>query len=353
MNYRTKRVAVLGLLIALEIILSRLLSISIPPVNTLFKISFSFIPVVLAAEFYGPLWAGAMAAIADVLGTLMFEGGEFFPGFTLTAFLVGVVFGLFIYERPFKLSIELTAASIVQLGLHLGLDSLWLYIMYGESSLALLPARAVKSVVMIAVEVGVMWAMSGFTHSQYESIERETLAWYRSQARSFFDGAPDKRARMSEAVTKNVRALPAYQSAKTVFCFVGTQRELDTSALIDGALAEGKTVCVPLTQSGGDMTARRITGRGELLPGRLGILEPPGSSELVRKEDIDLALVPASACDRAHARVGKGGGYYDRYLTGAAMKKIALCPSGLVRRRLAVNERDVVMDGVVTEKGFF
>ncbi|MEA4911752.1 MAG: 5-formyltetrahydrofolate cyclo-ligase [Oscillospiraceae bacterium] len=353
MKYRTKRVAVLGMLLALEVLLSRILSINIPPVNTLFKISFAFIPIVLAAEFYGPLWAGAMAAAADIVGTLIFEGGEFFFGFTLTAFLEGLVFGLFLYARPFRLRNELAAASIVQLALVLGLDSLWLWMLYRDSSLIFLPARAIRSAVMIAVEVFVMWLLSDFTHRQYESIARDKRGYYRDRARRFFAGRAEKRDAASAAVVQRALALPAYRRAGTIFCFVGTDRELDTAPLIDRALADGKTVCVPLTAAAGEMTARRIASRAALQPGRFGIAEPSPDSAVVPPEAIDLAFVPASACDRAHARIGKGGGYYDRYLAGTAMEKVALCPAGLVYRRLALGETDIPMDIVVTEKGVF
>ena len=87
MKYNIKRIATLGLLIAMEVVLSRFLSIATP----ILKISLAFIPVVAAAILYGPVWAGSVAALGDLLGALLFPIGVYFPGFTVTAFISGMV----------------------------------------------------------------------------------------------------------------------------------------------------------------------------------------------------------------------------------------------------------------------
>lgn len=66
-------------LIALEVILSRFLSIATPVV----KIGFGFVPIAVCAMLYGPIWAGAAGALADFLGATLFPIGAYFPGFTL------------------------------------------------------------------------------------------------------------------------------------------------------------------------------------------------------------------------------------------------------------------------------
>ncbi len=350
MKYKTRRVVILGVLVALEVVLSRLLSINIPPANAVFKISFAFVPVVLAAEFYGPLWAGAAAALADVIGALLFPSGAFFPGFTLTAFLVGATFGLFLYNRPFRLGNELAAACVIQIFWHFGLDSFWLWLMYKDAAVAMLPWRAVKCAVMIVVEVLASVAVTRLAHGLHESVLRDKRAWYRERARGCFANAPDARAWVSAQIARRALATPEYAAARTVFCFAGVEREIDTAAIIDAALADGKRVCVPLTGSAGTMTARAITSREQLQKGRFGLLEPSADRPVVPKEEIDIAFVPASACGRDHARIGKGGGYYDLYLDGTGMKKLALCPSRLLYRRLETTEHDVPMDAVLTEK---
>ena len=70
-------ISMIGVLVALEIVLSRF---TIHTWNL--KIGFSFVPVVVAAIFYGPLAAGLVGAIGDILSAVLFPVGAFFPGFT-------------------------------------------------------------------------------------------------------------------------------------------------------------------------------------------------------------------------------------------------------------------------------
>ena len=94
MKINIKRIAVVGLLLALEIILSRFCSYSVW--NS--KIGFAFIPVVICAMLYGPVYSAILSGLADFLGAILFPIGAYFPGFTLTATLIGAVFGLFLYS---------------------------------------------------------------------------------------------------------------------------------------------------------------------------------------------------------------------------------------------------------------
>ena len=94
-GFSTRVLTTLALLTALEIVLSRFLSIN--AWNT--KIGFSFVPIVAAAILYGPAAAGIVGALGDFIGAILFPIGAYFPGFTLTAFLTGCVFGLFLHRK--------------------------------------------------------------------------------------------------------------------------------------------------------------------------------------------------------------------------------------------------------------
>jgi 5,10-methenyltetrahydrofolate synthetase len=344
--YNIKRIAVLGLLVALEIVLSRFVSISTP----MLKISFAFAPVMIAAMLYGPLWAAAAGALADFIGATFFPIGAYFPGFTLTAALTGAVFGLFLRERP-TLTRSIAAAGTVCLALRMGLDTLWLYIMNGGAVAGYIPGR-------IATNAAMMFVMTVFAHVfgrlggaliGRERAERKAAA--RRRAKAFFYDRPELRGRISREITGICLGLPEYAAARTVFCFAGSDREVDTSALIAKALEDGKRLCLPLSERGGIMTAREIGEAAELEEGLFGILAPPKDAPVVPPMEIDLVFVPCLAADRRKFRLGNGGGYYDRYLKNTKAVKIALCPSALVSRRLPAEESDVAMDRIVTEKG--
>ena len=146
---KTKDLVIMAFLIALEIVLTRFLSINTP----ILRIGFGFLPVAMIAIMYGPLWAGLSYAVGDVLGMMIFPTGAYFPGFTLTAFLTGVTFGLFLHDRDINWKTVLPASLIITLGLNLCLDTLWLKILMGQGFFALLPTRILKCAVMLPIQV--------------------------------------------------------------------------------------------------------------------------------------------------------------------------------------------------------
>ena len=150
----TRTLSLAALLTALEIVLSRFLSIS--AWNT--KIGFAFVPVVLAALLLGPLWAGIVAALADFLGAMLFPVGAFFPGFTLTAFLMGLCYGLFLHRKQ-SLPRILGAVAVHQLALSLLLNTLWISVLYGSPFGPLLLSRLPQCALLAAVQLALIPAL--------------------------------------------------------------------------------------------------------------------------------------------------------------------------------------------------
>lgn len=148
-------IAYLGLLVAAEIVLSRFLSINAWNI----KIGFNFVPIVIAAVLFGPVAAGITGALGDFLGAILFPIGPYFPGFTLTSFLTGLVFGFFLYEKRTPLRI-LAAVAIVQLVLGLLVNSFWISVLYGSPYLPLLATRIVQCAVLGPVQFLVTMAVT-------------------------------------------------------------------------------------------------------------------------------------------------------------------------------------------------
>ncbi len=144
-----RKVLYLAMLIAMEIILSRFLSIATP----LVKIGFSFIPLAVAGMLFGPFWAGAAGAAADFIGAVLFPIGAYFPGFTLTAFLNGFVYGLCLHRDRIRFRQIILAAAITQIILSLGLNTYWVYVISHSDFVSLLSLRAVQSLVMIPMQI--------------------------------------------------------------------------------------------------------------------------------------------------------------------------------------------------------
>ena len=85
---------------------------------------------------------------------------------------------------------------------------------------------------------------------------------------------PEYKAKSGRAIVRRLLAMPEYQEAQTVFCFVGTTCEIDTRPILEDILSAGKTLCVPRCTAPGHMEPRQITDLSQLSPGAYGILEP-------------------------------------------------------------------------------
>ena len=147
-KFSTRTLTTLAMLIAIEVILSRFLSINAWNI----KIGFGFVPVVIAAILYGPLAGGIVGALSDFIGALLFPIGTYFPGFTLSSFLMGVVFGLFLYKKQSWLQ-GLAAVGINQFILGLFLNTFWISVLYGSPYVPLLATRVFQSILLTVVQL--------------------------------------------------------------------------------------------------------------------------------------------------------------------------------------------------------
>lgn len=130
----------------------------------------------------------------------------------------------------------------------------------------------------------------------------------------------EERKKADSAIRNAFLLSSYYQTCKSIFLYISYSSEVDTQEIIQTALADGKTVLVPLTDPvEKKMDAVPITDfKTQLCPSCYGILEPNFTSKTpYPPENIDLIVVPGVAFDRKGFRIGYGGGYYDRYLSQA------------------------------------
>lgn len=154
-----------------------------------------------------------------------------------------------------------------------------------------------------------------------------------------------------EAICRCVVQSDVYDKAKVIFCYVGTEREIDTLRLIHIMMRDGKQVAVPLCVEKGVMEARRIEGIGDLVSGRYGILAPRLQCPVIPPEQLDLVIVPCCTGNARGERLGYGGGYYDRYLARVKCPTMLLCRHQLERDDIPMQRHDLRMDYFVTERG--
>lgn len=94
------------------------------------------------------------------------------------------------------------------------------------------------------------------------------------------------------------------------------------------------------------MTARAVSDFSQLRRGAFGFLEPPEDAPVM--EEPEWAVVPGLAFDREGFRLGRGGGYYDRWLTGSGCRTIGLCRPERLLDRLPRDQWDMPVDTVIT-----
>lgn len=125
-------------------------------VSASLMITIDFVMVVASGMLYGPVVAGLQAAVVDILTALLFPKGAFFPGFTLSSLLGGMVYGFVLYKRPWTWQRLLLSKAIVNVCINIGLNTFWLSLILGKAIQVLIWPRLTKNLVLLPVEVLLM-----------------------------------------------------------------------------------------------------------------------------------------------------------------------------------------------------
>ena len=124
-QFPVQTITVAAMLVACQVVLGNLLQV--PMLGK--QYNFGFVPIALAGALLGPVGAAIVGGLGDLLGAHLFPAGAYFPGFTLTNVLVGLVCGFFLYRRKPSWWRVIAAVAISLAGLNLLLNSLWLHML--------------------------------------------------------------------------------------------------------------------------------------------------------------------------------------------------------------------------------
>ena len=160
----------------------------------------------------------------------------------------------------------------------------------------------------------------------------------------------------SARVTELFAAQPFYREAQALYAYLAFNQEIRTDDLIRRAWTDGKRVAVPRVLGKGVMEFYYIDSFDGFQISAFGIPEPPEDPERLADEKEVLLLMPGLAFDRAHNRVGYGGGFYDRYIErkqaeGTRFFKPALAYDFQIVDSIPANDFDVRVDAVLTDSG--
>jgi 5-formyltetrahydrofolate cyclo-ligase len=176
----------------------------------------------------------------------------------------------------------------------------------------------------------------------------------REVAARFAALSAEELAERSAAIRNRLMFLKEFGSAGSFLLYASMADEVDTAPLIDGLLAAGRPVFLPVCRPGrAEFDAVSIRSRSaDLVPGRFGILEPRLGLVPADTGDVEFALVPGLAFDRQGARIGRGGGYYDRFLARLHLSalRVALALEFQVYPAVPTADHDQRVDLIVTER---
>ena len=119
-----------AIMAALSMVLNRFASIH----TAGWTIGFAFVPIVFTAVLCGAFYAAAAGTLADFVGAMLFPFGPYFPGFTICAALMGLVYGLFLYRERLRWWQAVLPSLINNLILGLLVNTIWVSILYGSKT---------------------------------------------------------------------------------------------------------------------------------------------------------------------------------------------------------------------------
>lgn len=149
------KIILTAILIALNLVLERIV-----PSYKIWNqdISFGFISIAFAAAFLGLPYAVAVAGVGDLLGSLLFPFGTYFPGFTITNCIYGLILAVFLYKNATSFKIILCVV-LNKLVCSLMLNTLWISIMYRggiDAFFAVLATRLLGTAISSVVELVIL-----------------------------------------------------------------------------------------------------------------------------------------------------------------------------------------------------
>ena len=123
------------------------------PLTESIKIGFAYLANELAGMLFGPVVGAIIGGTADILKFIVNPTGPFFPGFTISGICGGLIYGCILYKKPLHIGRIILANSLVTVLVNLLLNTYWISMLYGNAFVALLPARIVKQLIMLPIEV--------------------------------------------------------------------------------------------------------------------------------------------------------------------------------------------------------
>jgi len=172
----------------------------------------------------------------------------------------------------------------------------------------------------------------------------ELRRYIREQKRQFTGTELEE---LSLPVIGRLLSHPAVISAGTILMYYSLPDEVNTHDAVKRLAGKGKHVLLPRVKDGGNMEIRVYESQDDMQKGCYGIMEPTGRL-FVDYDKIDVAVIPGMSFDNANNRLGRGKGYYDRFLSKVPhIYKIGVCFDFQKLPVIPASAHDIKMDVVI------
>lgn len=179
--------------------------------------------------------------------------------------------------------------------------------------------------------------------------KKELRRYIREQKRHF---TPQQLGEMSLGIMSSLLSNSHIQKADAILMYHSLPDEVDTHSALDQLLAMGKKVLLPKVVSETEMTIHEYTGRDSLQPSEpYGILEPTTPEFSIVNCQLSIVIVvPGMAFDKHGHRLGRGKGYYDRFLSRIPnIYKIGVCFPFQLIDNVPSEPTDILVDEVLSD----
>ena len=154
-----------GILAALAVALKFVASIDI---GEYIRIGFSDLPGMAVSALFGPVTGGIFWGMLDIIKYLMVPNGPFFPGFTISAVINGILFGMVLYHKSLSIQRVFLAQLLSKLFVSVVLNTFWLSVLYDNLFIVMLPVRIVTALVMLPIDTMITFIMLRFVAKMWQ-----------------------------------------------------------------------------------------------------------------------------------------------------------------------------------------
>lgn len=155
-----------------------------------------------------------------------------------------------------------------------------------------------------------------------------------------------EKVKQSEQIFKIIEATTEFKKANTVVLYWSMPDEVKTHTFIE-KWWKHKTILLPVV-NGSKLDFKMYKGKEALMPGEQFNIAEPSGEKYENLKAVDLIIVPGVAFDLENNRMGRGKGFYDKFLSQSLAYKMGICFKCQLFTLVPTQKHDIKMDRVIS-----